>query len=145
MRDYQPFTSDQEIIALAGGFIDLSLPKTSWTHAAHFATTLWMISCRSDLDPAREMPRLIRRYNEAMGGVNSDTAGYHETITQASIRAARDFLRRHPAALHVACNALLKSPLGDPDWLLTYWSRPCLFSVAARRAWVEPDIQPLPY
>jgi hypothetical protein len=92
------------------------------------------------------MPQLIRRYNEATGTVNSDTAGYHETITQASIRAARDFLARNAGTgLCRTCNALLASALGDPDWLLVYWSRARLFSVAARRIWVDPDIRPLPF
>ncbi len=43
---------------------------------------------RPDRDPARDMPCLIRAYNEATGGVNSDISGYHETITQASLRAS---------------------------------------------------------
>jgi hypothetical protein len=78
--------------------------------------------------------------------VNSDTAGYHETITQASIRAARAFLAADPeTSLFRTCNALMTSPLGDPDWLLAYWSRARLFSVAARRTWVDPDMRPLPF
>ena len=32
--------------------------------------------------PSATCPDLIRRYNESVGGVNSDTEGYHETITQ---------------------------------------------------------------
>ena len=34
----------------------------------------------------------IRAYNEATGVANTYTEGYHETITQASLRAARSFL-----------------------------------------------------
>jgi hypothetical protein len=146
MRTFKPFTSDDEIVAIANGFIDRSLPKSSWTHAAHFSTTLWIIACRSDMDASRDLPRLIRDFNASKGGANTDTEGYHETITQASIRAARAFLNDNPdSSLHATCNALMRSPLGEPDWLLTYWSRPCLFSVAARRAWVAPDIKPLPF
>jgi len=146
VRPFKPFGSDDEIAAIGCGFLDLTLPKSAWTHAAHFAATIWLLSCRKDLDAARDMPRLIRAYNEATGTANSDTEGYHETITQASIRAARDFLRRNPGdGLCHACNALLTSPLGDPGWLLAYWSRPCLFSVAARRTWVDPDIRALPF
>lgn len=146
MRPCKAFGSDDEIAAIGGSFLDLTLPKSAWTHAAHFAATVWLISCRKDLDAARDMPRLIQSYNEATGTVNSDTEGYHETITQASIRAARDFLLRNPGGgLCHSCNALLASSLGDPGWLLAYWSRPRLFSVAARRTWVDPDIRPLPF
>ncbi len=146
LRTFKPFDSDDAIAAIGSGLIDLTLPKSAWTHAAHFAATIWVLSCRKDLDAAGDMPQLIRRYNEATGTVNSDTAGYHETITQASIRAARDFLARNAGnGLCRSCNALLASPLGDPDWLLAYWSRARLFSVAARRTWVDPDIRPLPF
>lgn len=90
---------------------------------------------------------LIRAYNEATGVPNTDEGGYHETITQASLRAAAAFLCALPEAtpLHAACNALMASPLGRTDWLLSYWSKGLLFSVAARRGWVEPDRAPLPF
>ena len=99
-----------------------------------------------EVDLSRSMPTLIRAYNESIGGTNTDTSGYHETITQASIRAARAFLSDAPLEpLYETCNGLLRSPLGDPEWLLVYWTRPRLFSVEARRRWVEPDLRPLPF
>ena len=146
MRSFNAFVSDDEIGAISSGFLDLTLPKSAWTHAAHFAVTVWLLSCRKDLDAACDMPLLIRKYNEATGTANTDTEGYHETITQASIRAARAFLAADPgSSLFRTCNALMTSPFGDPDWLLAYWSRARLFSVAARRVWVDPDIRPLPF
>jgi hypothetical protein len=146
VRTFKPFNSDDEIAAIGSGFLDLTLPKSAWTHAAHFAATVWLLSCRKDLDAARDMPQLIRKYNEATGTANTDTGGYHETITQASIRAARAFLVGNPgSSLFHTCNMLMTSPLGHPDWPLAYWSRPCLFSVKARRTWIDPDIQPLPF
>ena len=92
------------------------------------------------------MPELIRAYNEVTGVENTDSSGYHETITQASLRAARAFrANRTHLSLHETCNELMSSPLGSSEWLLTYWTRQRLFSVEARRAWIEPDIQPLPF
>jgi hypothetical protein len=140
------FASDDDIHALGRGVLDLSLPKAQWTHAAHFATALWLIACRPDLDPSLAMPKFIRAYNEATGVANTDTAGYHETITQASLRAARAFLVQHPdRSLFETCNALMASPLGKSDWLLAYWTRARLFSVEARKGWLEPDLKPLPF
>ena len=146
MRTFVPFCSDDEIETIGLGLLDRTLPKTMWTHAAHFAATLWLLQCRPDVELSREMPGIIRGYNEATGGANTDTSGYHETITQASIRAARAFLSdglRRP--LFVTCNALMQSRLGEPEWLLEYWTRSRLFSVEARRAWIEPDIKELPF
>ena len=141
-----PFTCDLDLKAIADGLISRTLPKRLWTHAGHFAAASWIIARRPDLDAARDMPGLIRAYNISVGGLNTDSAGYHETITQASLRATRAFLAGCPdTPLHAACNRLLASNLGQPDWLLAYWSRTCLFSRAARLGWVEPDITPLPF
>jgi hypothetical protein len=141
---FVPFSSDEEVIAIARGFEARTLPKEQWTHAAHFATALWLLACRPDVDAVRQMPGMIRAYNESVGRANTDTSGYHETITQASLRAARAFLLARPAKpLHVVCNELMASRLGESDWLLDYWSKERLFSVEARREWVEPDVKEL--
>ena len=146
MREFHPFTSDEEISLIGLGLLDRTLPKCVWTHAAHFAATLWLLRCRPDVEISRAMPGIIRGYNEATGGANTQTSGYHETITQASIRAARAFLvEAPPGPLFVTCNALMRSRFGSPDWLLEYWTRPRLFSVEARREWLEPDIKRLPF
>ena len=146
MRTHVLFTSDDEIAEIGYGLEERNLPKTRWTHAAHFAATLWFLRCRPEVDLSDTMPTLIRAYNESIGGANTDTSGYHETITQASIRAARAFLSEAPdESLYETCNGLLRSQLGDPEWLLVYWTRGRLFSVEARRRWVEPDLQPLPF
>jgi hypothetical protein len=140
------FTSDDDIDAIGRRVLDLSLPKARWTHAAHFAMALWLMARRPDLDPSSAMPGFIRAYNEATGVANTDNSGYHETITQASLRAARNLLVLHPdRSLFANCNALMASPLGRSDWLLAYWSRDRLFSVEARRRWQEPDLKPLPF
>ena len=142
------FASDAEIVEIGEGLLARTLPKPRWTHAAHVAAAVWILLRRPDLEAERDLPGIIRAYNEAVGVENTDAGGYHETITQASLRAARVFLAALPGAgapLHEACNALLASQMGDKDWLLAYWSRERLFSVAARREWVEPDLAALPF
>lgn len=140
------FSNDSEIARAGGKFLDRSLPKPEWTHAAHFAVTLWLMRHRPDLDLAAVMPGLIRAFNEATGTPNTDTGGYHETITRASLGAVRAVLALAPAKpLHEILEELLVSPLGDSKWLLDYWSRDRLFSVEARRGWLPPDLKPFPY
>jgi hypothetical protein len=135
--------TDEDIARIAVGVLDRTLPKAEWTHAAHFAAALWMLTHR---DAFAEMPGAIRAYNEATGVANTDTEGYHETITLASLRAAKARLDADPAAPladHLA--ALLAGPCGKSAWLLAYWTRPVLFSPEARRVWRDPDLQPLPF
>jgi hypothetical protein len=146
MRTFLPFTSDDEVLEIGHGFIDRTLPKSAWTHAAHFAAAVWLLTNHGRLYVVRELPGFIRAYNEATGVANTETSGYHETITQASIRAADAFFTGSPRRpLFATCNALMASPLGEPEWLLAYWSRSRLFSVDARRAWLDPDLRIFPF
>jgi hypothetical protein len=139
------FNSDAEIAYIGEGLVHRTLPKSEWTHAAHFAAAFWLMS-RPGIDPFVEMPTLIRAYNESTGTPNTDTGGYHETITVASLRVSRSWMDTYrDVAAYVALNALLASEYGRSDWLLKYWSRPVLFSVAARRNWVDPDIKAMPF
>jgi hypothetical protein len=141
------FADDGAIERIALGLLDRSLPKKEWTHAAHFAAALWLLRQPAAVPLEHRMPSIIRAYNEATGVANTDTGGYHATITQASLRAARAFLGGYPETqpLHEVTNLLLASSLGNRDWPLVYWSRERLFSVEARRAWVAPDLKPLPF
>lgn len=126
---------------LASGVIDRTLPKSEWTHAGHFAAALWLCRHRPELTAADAIRTLISRYNDATKTANTDTGGYHHTITLASMRGAADCLASYPenTPLDVVHSALMASRLGHPDWLLTHWSRETLFSVPARRGWIEPD------
>lgn len=139
-------TTDDEIERIARGLLDLSLPKPDWTHRAHFAAALWLLSHPDDLASAGGMARIIRRYNEATGVANTDTGGYHETITRASLRAAAATLGENPPEpLGATLDRLMAGPLGDKRWPFAYWSENRLMSVDARRHWVEPDLAALPW
>lgn len=140
------YRSDEEIAAIGRGLVEHTLPRTAWTHAAHFASALWLLEAQPLDAVRRAMPALIRAYNEAVGKENTDSSGYHETITQASLRAAAAFRERtHTLPLYAACNALLASEFGSSSWLLRYWTRERLFSVEARKEWVAPDVEALPF
>lgn len=146
MHSFVPFVSDGEVVAIGRGLCTRTLPKPRWTHAAHFATALWLLRCHPEIDVHCAMPEMIRAYNAVTGVANTDSSGYHETITQASLRAARAFLTaRLHLPLFAVCNELMSSPLGNPEWPLAYWSRERLYSVEARRAWVEADLEAFPY
>jgi len=134
------FTSDEDLARIARGIADTTLPKAEWTHAAHFAAALWMLRAGT-IDA---LPDTIRRYNAATGTANTDTTGYHETITLAAAHAILDG-RAPDDPLWAVANALMASPFGRSDWCSVYWRRERLFSTEARRTWVEPDLKPLPW
>ncbi len=140
------FSSDGEVEEVGLGMFARTLPKARWTHAGHVAAAVWVVMRRAEWKPEVVMPPAIRAYNEATGVANTDSGGYHETITLASLRAVRAFVEAHPGLSPAEmCNALLGTKLGNSGWLLEYWSRERLFSLEARRGWVEPDLAPLPF
>jgi len=148
MTEYRPrfFKSDAEIEHLGEGLLARTLTRAEWTHEAHLAATTYLLLRRPDVDIDKELPGIIRRFNESVGGVNSDTEGYHETITRVFLHGVRLFLAEADpkAPIHELVNELLLSPMGRRDWPLRFYSAARLFSVEARRDFVAPDIAALP-
>jgi len=148
MTEFHPrlFHSDAEIEHIGKGLVARTLPRPEWTHEAHLAATTYLLLRRPDIDLDTQLPSIIRGYNESVGGVNSDTEGYHETITRVFLHGVRLFLEeadmREPR--HELVNELLLSPMGRRDWPLRFYSPQRLFSVEARRQFVEPDLRALP-
>ena len=148
MTDHKPrlFESDAEIVRIGEGLLARTLPRPDWTHEAHLATTTYLLTRRPDVDIDKELPGFIRRYNESVGGVNSDSEGYHETITRVFLHGVRLFLAEADLKelLHELVNELLLSPMGRRDWPLRFYSPKRLFSVEALRKFMSPDLAALP-
>ena len=145
--DHTPrlFAGDDNIRAIGEGLLAHTLPREAWTHEAHLGACLWLLSERPDIDLDAEIGGIIRRFNESVGGVNDDTQGYHDSITRAYVAGVRLFLSETTAtSLVERVNAMLLSDVGRRDWPLRFYSRELLFSVPARRGFVEPDLMPLP-
>ena len=132
--------TDHELKSFIRDFENGTLPKPCWTHHAHLVVALWYLVHHTQDDALEIIRQRIRAYNEAVGTPNTDSRGYHETLTQLFVRGVAVYLTRHrEGSLPTLIDALLKSPLGSKDWPLQFYSRERLFSVAARRSWVEPE------
>jgi hypothetical protein len=148
MTDLSPrlFATADEIARIGEGLLARTLPRADWTHEAHLAATLYLLTRRRDVDLDAELPEIIRSYNESVGEVNDDAQSYHETITRAFLHGARLFVEeadlREP--LFDLVNQLLLSPMGKRAWPLRFYSPERLMSLEARRTFVEPDVAPLP-
>ena len=75
MSEHSPrlFASDAEIEHLGEGLLARTLKREEWTHEAHLGATTYLLLRRSDVDVDAELPGIIRRFNESVGGVNSDS------------------------------------------------------------------------
>lgn len=135
-----------DIRRIGNGLLDRSLPKADWTHEAHLAACLWLIREHPEIDLSTRLRGIISSYNQAVGGINDDTQGYHDTITHCFVRAVALHLSGCPGDIGLvdAVNGLLVSPYGRREWPLGFYSRDLLFSVTARRDFVSPDLVALP-
>lgn len=135
----------RDLDTLVAQFTAVTLPQPAWTHQAHVLVGAWHVE---QFGPAEALTRLreaIRRLNDAHGTPNSETRGYHETITRAYVELLADVLARRPlgTTLRVVLADLLRGPVGERDVLLRFYSKDRLMSREARAAWVEPDLAPL--
>jgi hypothetical protein len=134
----------EELDDLVARFQSRTLPKSEWTHEAHLAVGTWHVH---RLGPDEALLRLrsgIRLLNDSHGTPNTDSSGYHETITRAYVMLLVAFIADRDGRPAADCaQALLASPLVARDALLTYYSKELLMSVQARLEWVEPDQCPL--
>ena len=143
MTDHSPrlFTSADAVRRVGEGLLARTLPRADWTHEAHLAATTYLVAERPDIDLDAELPGIIRRYNESVGGRNTDTEGYHETITRVFLGAVRAHIAETGGPdLRDRVNALLLSDRGRRDWPLRFYSPERLFSVEARLSFVAPDL-----
>jgi hypothetical protein len=139
------FADDDEIRFIGEGLLSKTLPRAKWTHEAHLAACCWILKERTEIAAVQEMPNIIRAYNTSVGGVNDDTQGYHETITQSYILVVKRHLDDSGEELGLVdiVNALLLSEQGDREWLLHFYSKELLFSAEARRVHISPDLAEL--
>ena len=133
------------IAAFIARFEACELPRAEWTHHAHLLAAVWYVSRHPYAEALATVRRRIRAHNEAVRTPNSDTEGYHETLTRLYMRGvAAELARQGDAPVDRLRHAVVNSPMGDRALPLRFYSREFLFSVGARRDWVEPDLAPPP-
>lgn len=122
---------------LADRLLAGTIPQVEWTHQAHLASAHALIRRLGQAEALERVRVSIPLLNESHGVANTDHDGYHETLTVFWVAAIADAIDRGSDLA-----AVLALPAALP---LTFWTRDRLFSVAARRSWVDPDRAPLPY
>jgi hypothetical protein len=129
---------------LVEAFIACTLPKERWTHHAHLRVGLWHLLRHPAEEALALLRERIQRYNLSRGTMNTDHAGYHETITRFYVWIIGRFLGSadRSRALDELADELIRR-CGHKDLPFQYYTRERLFSVTARRRWVEPDLAPL--
>lgn len=138
------YDSLNDLTRLINGFAHRTLPCHEWTHQAHLIVGLWYC-VQHDATTATDILRAsIKQYNLACSKQNTETSGYHETITRFFVWYIRRYLdnadpqRSFVAVVNDFCAHHVES--SSP---LKFYSKERLLSVEARLGWVEPDLQTL--
>ena len=136
--------SEFQLEDLVTRFVAGTLPREEWTHAAHLAVGLWHVHHHGAEGGLERLRLGIRALNDRHGTPNTDTSGYHETITAAYVRLLEQFLTEGAPGSSLASRLrdLLSGPLAERTFLDRFWSRELLMSPAARRSWVPPNLCP---
>jgi hypothetical protein len=107
------YKTDAEVKSLVRAFEERTLSKAEWTHAAHLTVGLYYcLNCPFAL-AVNWMRDGIHWLNDAHGTPNSDTSGYHETLTIFWLLTIEEFVGKTKCGgLAETANLLIESCAG---------------------------------
>jgi hypothetical protein len=136
--------TEEAIASFIAAFEDGTLPKEQWTHSAHLLTGAWFVHQLGEEAALDHMRTCVKRYNLAVGGQNTATSGYHETVTVFWIKLLSEFLREHPP-MHRA--AFVKHAVEhfapQRNIYREFYDFDVVASTAARATWIAPTLRSL--
>jgi hypothetical protein len=137
--------SEESLDRFLHAFFHHTLPKPQWTHAAHVTLAACLLH-KADVPSVLPIVRnAIRSYNVSVGTQNTDTSGYHETLTVFWLRVVAQSLGQSPSASRLEAVRNVVAAHGVERTLHRhYYSTDLVTCTGARRSWVEPDLKPLP-
>ena len=136
------YRTDEEVNLLVKRFEERTLPKAEWTHVAHLTVGLYYCFHHPFGVAKNLMSDGIYWLNDSHGTPNTETSGYHETLTVFWLRTVKEFLEScgNDESLAQIANALV-AEVNDTKLPLNFYSRERLFSVEARLSYVEPNLK----
>lgn len=133
----------EEAEKLVAAFENCTLDKDDWSHEAHLLAGMKMCILYQE-NAYLEMKKRVTRFNESVGTINSESSGYHETITFYWIQILHYFCKKNNIAAfdQEAVDALLMSEtLVQRNSFLEYYSKDLITSSKARLELVKPDLK----
>lgn len=135
-----PWDTDESLAAFIKGFEEGTYPKEQWTHQAHVAMAAWYLTGYPLPEATRIIRAAIPAYNVAQGGKNTETSGYHESLTIFWIWIVAGFLAGLPAFM--PRREMVAAAAGRYGAERTLHKRFYEYDVVndteARRVWVAP-------
>ena len=127
------------------GFEHGKLAKSEWTHGAHVAAAAYYLFDSDFVTILPLMRTRISAFNLSVGGANTATSGYHETLTHFWLLIVAELLRQRQPASRLDAAQQAVAVFGQARSLHTlYYSGDVVQDSAARQSWRAPDLLPLP-
>jgi hypothetical protein len=131
--------------AFLRGFENGTLPKPEWTHGAHVAAAANYLFGSTVEAVLPQMRARISAYNLAVGGANTPTSGYHETLTHFWLLIVSELLRQRQPESRLEAARLAVAVFGQARNLHSlYYTGDVVKDTTARQQWRQPDLLPLP-
>jgi len=129
---------------LVSQFEDRTLPKEQWTHTAHCIVAFWYCIQLPLPQAIQKIRNGIRAYNVSIGGANTDTSGYHETITLFYANTISHYLVTSGITelTDEQIADFLQQPFLARDYIFQFYDTALLLSREARRTWT-PSPNPI--
>jgi hypothetical protein len=122
-----------------------ALPKQEWTHAAHVAAAAYYLFDSNFETVLPLMRSRISAFNLSVGGVNTATSGYHETLTHFWLLIVAELLRQRQPSSRLEAAQQAVAIFGQARTLHTlYYSGDVVQDPEARRQWRTADLLALP-
>ncbi|MEP1035533.1 hypothetical protein [Ekhidna sp.] len=134
--------SDQQVISLVRKFEKRLLTKNEWDHTSHLSVAIYYASAYGYGEALVRIRKNIKEFNESVGTPNSNSEGYHETITQFWLTTAFVFIEEEKFnSISQALSEFLQSPFSKREYPLEFYSKELLMSAEARHKWVKSDLK----
>jgi len=129
-------------LSVVARFRSQTLPKSEWTHEAHLVVALWHLLEYGDVHSAICQLRAgIILHNHSVGTKNTETSGYHETITVFWVIQIKEFVESQTSKdfSTLAQKLLQDTPFTQKDYILQFYAKEVLKSKEARGLYVAPE------
>ncbi len=126
------------------GFLDAFerglVANSAFHHRDHVRLTWLYLRAYGPEQGARRVSESIQRFATAQGAADR----FHVSLTQFWIRLVQHVMDAFPAIATFEALVAAVPVLADKSAVYRHYSPQVLNSPAARRAWVSPDLRPLP-
>ena len=135
------YTTENEILAVVGGFENGAISRADWRHAEHLTVALYYL-LHHDFDSALiKMRDGIFNLLKAFDVDLSKEMPYHETLTVFWMRTVFGLIENRSKDSFVETANKVLEVGDDKDLPLKIYSRELLFSDEAKRNFVEGDLR----